>query len=439
MGITNSDSETRYGTLSGVNNGEITDCYAFVRSGRSLGKNVCGVNNGQIVTSFSQIYKNVEELYIKDARKSGEEIKKKEDADILGFNTDKIWEYKDGKPVLRFIDSKWKVSVKKATNSKIHTIQSIEDLNKFSEGVRKGDKEFLNGRFVLSKDIDCKGKKLSPIGDKFSNAFRGVFDGQGHSIVNFRIYEKNIGNTGFFGHLKGTVINLSLEGEITGEGNVGTLCGINEGTVSCCGVIAQMYGAGDHLNMGGIAGVNRGRIEKSYAAVSQSRAFIPFIPIGITAAGIIAIGIAAVLALPTSGNAQVYAPIKEDANQFVISQEDNSSYDEASDGMNTISFSFNHTLHVDPDDGKCYMDFKNPSNSTYKIVITIQADDGTIMAESGAVLPGRGLNFVTLNDDGYRLVSNGTDSATVFLTSYTLEDDSKAMIDNSLPVRIEIE
>jgi hypothetical protein len=46
---------------------------------------------------------------------------------------------------------------------------------------------------------------------------------------------------------------------------------------------------------------------------------------------------------------------------------------------------------------------------------------------------------VTLNDDGYRLVSNGTDSATVFLTSYTLEDDSKAMIDNSLPVRIEIE
>ena len=107
--------------------------------------------------------------------------------------------------------------------------------------------------------------------------------------------------------------------------------------------------------------------------------------------------------------------------------------------MNTISFAFNHTLHVDPDDGKCYLDFKNPSKSTYKIVITIQADDGTVMAESGAVLPGRGLNFVTLNDDGYRLVSNGTDSATVFLTSYNLEDDSKAMIDNSLPVRIEIE
>ena len=73
----------------------------------------------------------------------------------------------------------------------------------------------------LDNDIDCNGAELTPIGDyAFSRTiFRGVFDGQNHTISNFKITEKTQweqkvteASYGLFGNMNGTVKNLIVMG-----------------------------------------------------------------------------------------------------------------------------------------------------------------------------------------------------------------------------------
>jgi hypothetical protein len=85
--------------------------------------------------------------------------------------------------------------------------------------------EFNN--YQLTADIHCTGKTVEPL---FSNEdFRGIFNGQGHTISGYQYEEYEIYNTGLFAEADGaTFKNLTLKnGSITTDasGNTGVLLG----------------------------------------------------------------------------------------------------------------------------------------------------------------------------------------------------------------------
>ena len=98
----------------------------------------------------------------------------------------------------------------------------------------------------LMNDIDLGGIEWTPIGDyRFSaNRFCGTFDGQGHTISNFKITKKtdkndsNKSSYGFFGNLEGTVKNLTIDNaSVSSYAYTGALAGrFNSGLIENCHV-----------------------------------------------------------------------------------------------------------------------------------------------------------------------------------------------------------
>ena len=72
---------------------------------------------------------------------------------------------------------------------------------------------------VLTEDIDLKGSEITYFGGE--NYFKGVFDGQNHSIVNIDVSGKASG--GLFKRLAGSVKNVALDGQISSGGGNGGL------------------------------------------------------------------------------------------------------------------------------------------------------------------------------------------------------------------------
>ncbi len=89
---------------------------------------------------------------------------------------------------------------------------------------------------VLTADIDLENKPWTPIGftDENSHNFRGVFDGQNHTIKGLYV-EGGRAGLGFFGEVRtGTVKNFTIYGEVVVNtevnyvgGVIGSACGLN--------------------------------------------------------------------------------------------------------------------------------------------------------------------------------------------------------------------
>ena len=118
--------------------------------------------------------------------------------------------------------------------------------------------------FVLANDIayapngiDANGENYTAIGI-YSHSFKGIFDGQGHTISGIRIYKggqtPNVDvNLGLFGYVyNGTVRNVTLaDASITGYNNVGGIAGnSNSGTIENCLVIGTSIRATYNNNNG---------------------------------------------------------------------------------------------------------------------------------------------------------------------------------------------
>ena len=429
------------GGFVAANSGKIEDCYCIIASAsKKQRKCFSGVNTGEIRSSFGNYKGEFVEQWDNLGKTNTRTVRNRSDASSLGYDTENVWEYVGEKLVLIFKEKTWYVSGQFVPERKVLHIKTLEDLEKFCEFVSSGDKRVTCANIKLENDIDCKGKSLSPIGANRLNAFCGVFDGGGHAIRNFKIEGSQIGNYGFFGYLKGTVLNLTLDCSVKAEGNIGAICGVNEGTISCCGAVVDLNGSGDKLNMGGLVGQNSGRIEKSYAAVRLHVVPIPIIPIGIAAAVVVFLGTVAFVAIPASKAAnQTYAPIESDGNQIKIQDSDEAVVSE----VNSISFKFDETLHIDPDDGRCYLNFENPSYATNKIILSLEVEksDGSrvTIARSGAIEPGYGLAYLSLNDEGYEMINSGITEGYIELTPYDKSTDDLSMVQTELPVKITIE
>ncbi len=137
-------------------------------------------------------------------------------------------------------------------------ISDYDDLMEFS-----GNAGLRNGCYKLTADIDMQGLILTE--SLISQAFLGVFDGDGHVISNFSI--SGGGGLGLFARNDGTITDLGIDSaEITSSGStVGVLCGTNYyGVVSGCYVTNSAISGYD--NIGGLCGHNyNSDIVKSYA------------------------------------------------------------------------------------------------------------------------------------------------------------------------------
>ena len=128
-------------------------------------------------------------------------------------------------------------------------------------------KNNLSATYVLMNDIDCQGLSLIPIGDSESNAFSGLFDGQGYIISNY--ISSNADFVGIFGYNRGTIKNLNIKDfvynitSVSGNSvNIGGIVGYNAGVIERCTAINGKIEANmnNTCRAGLISGYNAGNI-----------------------------------------------------------------------------------------------------------------------------------------------------------------------------------
>lgn len=129
--------------------------------------------------------------------------------------------------------------------------------------------------YKLTEDVDLKGSEKNqwtPIGGG-EKPFEGTLDGDGHTIKGLYIDKSkeetdSKDNQGLFGINKGTIKNLTVEGNVVGDYDVGGIVGVNDvdamssiaGFIENCTSRVNVTGL---ERAGGIAGTNRGKIKES--------------------------------------------------------------------------------------------------------------------------------------------------------------------------------
>jgi hypothetical protein len=130
----------------------------------------------------------------------------------------------------------------------------------------------LPGRKVFDKAVIASDNDPGKYGFQ-GLPFRGVFDGNGHTISHLTMKGKDY--LGLFGQLdwKASVSNLGLEAvEVSGADRVGGLVGYNSwsGSITASYSTGTVSGTGETSSVGGLVGENRGSITTSYSTGAVS-------------------------------------------------------------------------------------------------------------------------------------------------------------------------
>ena len=151
-------------------------------------------------------------------------------------------------------------------------IYTVADLDNIRNNVDADGN--IVGNYILMNDLDLSGINWDPIGRGAASDnkyFKGVFDGNGHTIKNLTINRPDEDHIGLFGSIsRGAEIkNLGLtDVAVTGNGMVGGLVGFGSysGQVSNCFVTGSVTG---DYQVGGICGwLGLASATNSYADVS---------------------------------------------------------------------------------------------------------------------------------------------------------------------------
>ena len=98
------------------------------------------------------------------------------------------------------------------TEENPYLIRNGNDLSKLSAFVANKKEQYVNGHYKVTNDINLKNVNFLPIGGIDFSYFNGTFDGDGHTIKNFKIsaYRQY---SGLFGYLEkdATIKNLNVE------------------------------------------------------------------------------------------------------------------------------------------------------------------------------------------------------------------------------------
>lgn len=151
-----------------------------------------------------------------------------------------------------------------------YKISSARDFKLFLSKVNDGRFTGTSQYFRLENDItiNLNEPHFWPVGftNKYTGqlyAFKGVFDGNNHTITLQGDLE-NHDYVGVFGNNTGTIQNLRVAGNITGKQYVGGICGYNTGAIINCFNDATVNG---QTYVGGICGYSAGanaKINKCY-------------------------------------------------------------------------------------------------------------------------------------------------------------------------------
>ena len=116
------------------------------------------------------------------------------------------------------------------------------------------NKDVLNANGQPNGEGDAF-RKWTPIGQSFSKAYSGTFDGQGHTISGLWHWWST-DYIGLFGNNEGTIKNLGVvDSYLSVHENVGGVCGMNSGSFTNCYNTGNVQG---NKNVGGVCGRNDG-------------------------------------------------------------------------------------------------------------------------------------------------------------------------------------
>ena len=282
----------RIGGFSGLNTGNIEDCYSNVSMKADVNSaGFCGENKGIIRNCLSKgkIRSKVKEKtcgfcarnageqkgcfwVAKDNDSSGEEnwhdwkdavpdkeLSEKAEKLFEDKDLDNIWSVEKSEQDVKIdlYDSKSEYSVR----NNIVEISDDKELLKAAEDINNGLVE-ENTIFRLTENINLKGVKWTPIGIDTNTKFSCCFDGAGFTVKNFRISARENAYAGFFGCIseKGEVYNLNIDLIMQGEGQYSAaMCAYNDGLIENC--VAKSLVRGSRYS-GGFVGHNTGTIRR---------------------------------------------------------------------------------------------------------------------------------------------------------------------------------
>lgn len=116
-----------------------------------------------------------------------------------------------------------------------YEISSVEELAALPDLLENEYEKYGEASFILTDDIDGKDytKSLKPIGTE-EHPFNGELDGNGKTISNFKIGDKDEDNQGLFGNIAvdGWIINIGIQScEVVGNCNVGGIAAKSDGYI----------------------------------------------------------------------------------------------------------------------------------------------------------------------------------------------------------------
>lgn len=187
------------------------------------------------------------------------------------WNFDNIWaidkDVNDGYPYLN-VNGKIKKHTLEGYGDEDdpYLIENEEDLWLLVDGTYDLS---LNSCYQLQDNIEITAEHWTPIGGNGRTVFNGIFDGNGYTISGIKLYNVYYANQGLFGENTGTIKNLNVVANISGEERVGAICGYNRGTIENCGSVGTVTAA---TYAGGIVGqqLNTAKISGCYSGVSVS-------------------------------------------------------------------------------------------------------------------------------------------------------------------------
>ena len=268
--VTGSSDYSYIGGVVGYNSsfGNVTGCY-FLKTD-DVNKDLQGIGNdsGDATNLTTDEFKNTENFANWDF----------DSTDIPG-----IWETNTtlGRPVLK--------DNHEDDGSKDHPYEifTATQLETFRDLVNRGGAG-ASAHAKLMNNIDLSsvcganagesGQSVSwtPIGNS-SSQYRGTFNGNGHTIENLYINNISSDYQGLFGRVNGgTVKDLTVSGNVSGDRHVGGVVGYNSsGTVTGCIFSGSGSVSGDRC-VGGVVGDNRGSVENCYntGAVNSSGNYV---------------------------------------------------------------------------------------------------------------------------------------------------------------------